>query len=533
MRRFSIIIFLLGFWLYGKSEIVINEVFYDAVGSDDDKEWIELYNNGPDDINLVNWVLQAGGTDFNDIFTFPAITIRANAFFLICEFPHPLANIVTELGFENGGTATDGIRIINPHSQYTDTVLYDFPNVNNLMGDTYQQLPSPGVSPGQSLARITDGLDTNSCDDWFSSSTPSPGLSNLMERSATLHSCAVELNQTEMKVSTVISNLSTQDVDKSELSIKILFNSELKYHENLDSIPGLDSLSHNITIDNEFLTSGLLEIELVNNTNILIVDNCWEKWINYQNPALFLSEIMYYPLINLSEWIEVKLLADINDIQLTIEDASGSQAQAKISGSLGDYIVIAKDRANVISTYPECDSLKVYQAEGWTPLNNTGDIVVIKYYQTSLDSVLYEANSTSAGYSLEFNERSREWMRSNAIGGASPTEGNSFSDIDIPNVSGLKIFNNLISIKKEKQFCVKFNSQKLVSSLDLQIFDIRGRELETITTNFSDQYSGEYYWNGYVKGKYLASGLYPIVINIKADNGRILEERKSIITINR
>ena len=44
------------------SAIIINEIMYDASGSDAGKEWIELYNNG-EEINLTGWKFYEGGTN--------------------------------------------------------------------------------------------------------------------------------------------------------------------------------------------------------------------------------------------------------------------------------------------------------------------------------------------------------------------------------------------------------------------------------------------------------------------------------------
>ncbi len=534
MRRIASILFFLGFWLISNCEVIINEVFYDAIGCDDGKEWIELYNNSSEDVNLQGWILQAGGINFSDIYIFPSILIRAGSFFLISESPLPLTNIQTELGFENGGSATDGIRIINPVIHHSDTILYDVPNSNNLSGDNINQAPCPGVNPGYSLARSVDGLDTDSAEDWIPCINSSPGTTNNPQKIVTLHNCQAIVNGANIDISTVILNLSTSQVDKSELSIKIVFNNELKYLEDLPCLTGLDSVRYDIAIRNEYYESGILEVEIINNSNIQIVDNLWKTWINYEIPALALSEVMYYPLSYQTEWIELKLLSDIAESELTILDASGNESTSVITGVSGDYIVIAEDKNNLLNTFGRCDSLKTFQANGWGRLNNTGDMVMIKYNDSLLDSLMYENNSTIQGCSLEYCEITDTWHRSNAEVGATPTEINSSSQISNPNsVSGLKIVNNLISIKRDKVFVVNFNLQKVVNSLELQLFDIRGKELNTINACFSGQYAGEYTWNGYLQGKYLPSGLYPTIIKIKAESGRILEEKKTIITINR
>jgi len=44
--------------------LVLSEVFYDAPGSDDDLEWVEIYNGGFSTIDLSTWSLGAGGGDY-------------------------------------------------------------------------------------------------------------------------------------------------------------------------------------------------------------------------------------------------------------------------------------------------------------------------------------------------------------------------------------------------------------------------------------------------------------------------------------
>lgn len=516
------------------ASVVINELFYDAVGVDAGQEWIELYNNGDEDISLHNWEIQAGGKTFSTRFTFPNITIRAKSFFLISESNNiSLTNIVADLGFENGGSATDGVRIFNPATQYTDTILYDFPNSNNLEGDTPTQNPCPGVAPGHSLARYRDGEDTNSISDWFASATPTPGRSNLLERKVTLASCEATHYDSYIEVSTVIRNLSTSPVDNLELGIKILFNSELKYSNTLSGISALDSLTHCITITNEFNESGLLIVELISNSNIELVDNLWEKWISQQNIGAKLTEIMYYPRANQTEWIEIKLLNDVEDVELVITDLAGSSCRATVSGEVGDYLVIAEDSDNLLLNFAECDEDKVFQATGWTTLNNTGDVIILKQGSVILDSLQYSSNSAPKGYSLEYNESDATWGRSFAEAGATPTQPNSCLDNSHQAGTGVEITNSVISRKKDNHLKLTFNLDKSVTFLTLKLYDLRGKEINTLEANYSQQYNGEFVWDGYINGKYLTSGLYPGILILKASTGKIVSEKKILITINR
>jgi hypothetical protein len=118
------------------AEIVINEVCYDPQGPDSGYEWIELYNNGNEDINLQGAKILCGGRTFQLVYELPSFILRAHRFLLIGESQITQAQLITPLGFQNGGAETDGIRYVSPDGTYTDTILYDSPNTNQLPDDT-------------------------------------------------------------------------------------------------------------------------------------------------------------------------------------------------------------------------------------------------------------------------------------------------------------------------------------------------------------------------------------------------------------
>jgi hypothetical protein len=47
------------------AQVIINEIMYDAPGTDTKHEWIEIYNKGNEPINLSGWKLKEGGTNHN------------------------------------------------------------------------------------------------------------------------------------------------------------------------------------------------------------------------------------------------------------------------------------------------------------------------------------------------------------------------------------------------------------------------------------------------------------------------------------
>lgn len=164
------------------SSVVINEVFYDTPSVDTGNEWIELANVSGELVDLAGWTIQRGGASFEGVFTFPSgAAIPPHSFVLVGESSVPGTQYVATLAFQNGGDATDGIRLVGAIGAVVDVLLYDQPNTNGLPDETGSPGTSfaPDVSEGRSVARVPDGADTNASGaDFQSASAPTPGQSN-------------------------------------------------------------------------------------------------------------------------------------------------------------------------------------------------------------------------------------------------------------------------------------------------------------------------------------------------------------------
>jgi uncharacterized protein YdeI (BOF family) len=163
--------------------LLINEIMYDPLGSDDGLEWIELYNPSLESLNLSGYILETAGLTFQENFIFPQnTTIEAKSYLLIGEENIKEARFKTALDLQNGGSASDGIRIIDTNKKVLDTVIYDSPNSNNLSGDSQNPETSfaPAVSSGSSLCRLNFQDTNNSQQDFYECKTPSPLLINTL-----------------------------------------------------------------------------------------------------------------------------------------------------------------------------------------------------------------------------------------------------------------------------------------------------------------------------------------------------------------
>lgn len=173
-------------------KLVIAELLYDSVGADTNLEWIVLYNPTSTTIDLSNYKIQAGGTSFTtQSIISSGNSIKPYSYFLVAESLTGAginADFITgPMDFQNGGSATDGVRILDSSNQTVDTILYDSPNSNNLPDNT----GSPGtsfaidVTAGRSLKRKSNssgyiegqgnGYQTNqSGNDFVSTAIPTP-----------------------------------------------------------------------------------------------------------------------------------------------------------------------------------------------------------------------------------------------------------------------------------------------------------------------------------------------------------------------
>ena len=77
-------------------DVVINELMYDPISGNDDDQYIELYNQGTNTVNLAGWQFTAGVT-----FTFPKITIAPNAYLVVAKSTTNLFAKYTNLNSAN------------------------------------------------------------------------------------------------------------------------------------------------------------------------------------------------------------------------------------------------------------------------------------------------------------------------------------------------------------------------------------------------------------------------------------------------
>ncbi len=419
------------------ASLKINELCYDPSGSDSGKEWIEIINPSSETINLLGWKIQAAGTHFNNVFQFSEdYFIEAGQIILVGESEVPNVDITADLNFQNGGSATDGVRIVSPDEDYSDTVLYDSPNTNNLVDDTGNIATEfcPDVSQGHSLARVENGVDTDSAADFFDCYTPTPGETNFISIDLYLKELAVSYGRGVLQIRAVIHNLSTITVDNDFAKLSFYCGNNLLKTDFLDTIAADDSLVYSTDLEwsetGYFLIRGQIDFSDDDNAE----NNFKTDSFLSEKSKIKFNEIMFAPSSENTEWIE--LYSDLNgsgnypDTWKIIDESNGEIKFSKIFGN--DYSVICHDSLQLISTFPNCDKSKIIQAKSWTTLNNSSEkLWLTDQYNTVFDSCFYNNNSYENDVSLErISVNLPDWGFSISENGATPGKKNSIAKQD-------------------------------------------------------------------------------------------------------
>jgi hypothetical protein len=154
--------------------IIINEINYNSHVDFNTGDWIELYNNRNEPVDLSGWTLKDENDDH--IFNFPdGLDIDPHGYLVICEdvtafrmlFPDvkdPIGEMNFRLG--NGG---DAIRLFAPDGSLRDVVYYE----------DSEPWPVPPDGEGPTLELVNPDYDNQMPENWVASTSHgSPGQQN-------------------------------------------------------------------------------------------------------------------------------------------------------------------------------------------------------------------------------------------------------------------------------------------------------------------------------------------------------------------
>jgi len=179
----------------GSGTIKINELLSNPSGTDSGNEWIELYNAGSESQRLDDWIVETATKEWSEAYVFEGgVELAAGEFLLLGAEYVPGDYVASSLSLGNGGTAPDGVRLVDCEAVVQDTVLWgdDDAEVEDSLEDDLGD-SSMGVAPEEdlSLGRYPDGEDSDdNAEDLYTNMTPTPGYENVTGSSSNVDDSA-------------------------------------------------------------------------------------------------------------------------------------------------------------------------------------------------------------------------------------------------------------------------------------------------------------------------------------------------------
>ncbi|MBN1326432.1 MAG: lamin tail domain-containing protein [Candidatus Cloacimonetes bacterium] len=519
--------------------IVINELLYDPDGSDSGNEWIELYNQDTISVNLEGWKLEKAGTSFVPVYTFPFLNLEPDGYLLIAEENVPEADLYCSLAFQNGGSATDGVRIVSPDGLYSDTVLYDEPNTNSLPDDSGNIGSSfaPDASSGNTLARVEDGVDCNQSGiDFFECYYPTPGSANFFPQDLELKSSEIIVTPSSCELVLVIRNLSTKHVDNFSGTVEIVLNDYLFGNYPLPEIPALDSLEYRINLDQiecEYMlikstVSYLYDYELSNNTGYCSACP--------GNSPLVINEVLFKPSVNRQEWIEILRSSPCEYLvdNFVIYDANAGKIEFSLSCSQNQYLLVCQDKLQILEEFPFLSEDQVLESLSWTALNNGDETLTLcDTLGTVFEEIYYTGENCPVDFSLErinpiLPADQNNWGVS--IRGSTPGKINSIFTEYIPTKAKIDLQPNPFSPSQGQSIIISYQLPEMLNLVTMRIFDLKGRLIWIIQDQVYEATTGQQLWRGNGSdGANVSPGLYILLWEASGiGSGKITREKKII-----
>ncbi len=361
--------------------LIINEIMYNSPGADE--EWIELYNNTGNTINLENWKVLDNNASHTPI-VFPAgLSVDPNDYFTVeiataGNFPFtPDYDGSGNFSLGNGG---DAVRLYNADGYLIDIVNYD----------DSSPWPTAPDGDGPSLSLIDPNLDNSLAASW-DASTQDGGTPGAINFPPIPFITVLTPNGGES-----IAQGSDYDITWDYGTWNGNVEIDLKKGNNspqllVYNIPVSDTTWTWHVMDNQELGDDYkIIISAIDTTLSDESDTTFSIVQPYTIPDLVFTEIMYNPPETGNDSLE--FLEIYNNGTDTVNMAGFSMTQGvnytfpSITVYPGDFLVIAKDSTAMVNTF----AVNAYQ---WTSgsLSNSGeDIELSDNYGNQVDYVNYD-----------------------------------------------------------------------------------------------------------------------------------------------
>ncbi|MEK6565465.1 MAG: lamin tail domain-containing protein [Bacteroidota bacterium] len=278
--------------------------------------------------------------------------------------------------------------------------------------------------------------------------------------------------------------------------------------------------------------------------------------------ALVVNEIMFDPLANQNEWIELLNRSsspiDLSDWKFSDRPTTSGANMFTITSQSrivqpGDFVVIAAE-SSILQLYSNLQSagsnihVFILNRSGGLSLGNESDDIILKDLTgKAIDSVSYTPTwhhpdvTDTKGRSLERinpnldTNDPRNWSTATGFLGGSPGGSNTIFTRTLSVSASLSISPNPFSPDGDsfEDFCsISYDLPSSTSLIHLRIYDIRGRLIRTLANAEFSGAKGSLIWDGLDNGKQRARiGPYVVLIEALDSQGGAVHSAKSVVVV--
>ena len=441
---------------YPTQSIVINEIMF--LPTNDEPEWVELFNNSEYDIDISNWQL-------GDVFTNPvykkvtedSYIFPSKSYLVISKsksiynYHRNILSPVIVLKFANLNNDVDGVVLKDNRSVTIDSVLYT--------KNFYRR-------NGYSIERINSNIISTNPNNWdvsidLENSTPGR-INSVTSKNYDLAVSEISVipnnpvTNSKIRIKVKVINRGNFDADNFNLNFyykekgsENKINLETQTNFSLQNKDSLEIISDKeINIKDTILVSVNIDFQ----SDEDIVNNYTEKEIaaGFNKTTVLINEIMFNPKSGEPEWIE---FINNTDTTINIKNWTVGDLHNKNLITAENIFIPAKDYF-IVSNYFQENLFPENTTVIQTNLPNYGNIkdaVIISDFRNAIiDSTYYETKtSIPKGISLErislevSSKERNNWIFSLSSEGSTPGKANSI--IGLPqNNFGSVIINEIM-----------------------------------------------------------------------------------------
>jgi len=538
-----------------RAQVVINEVYYDAPGMDEGREFIELYNAGASPCDLTGYALEsldgASGRRSTVWSAPPGLMIESGACLCVSGgFGNPAPGLLLKGALGNG---PDAVRLVSG-DQTIDLIGYGDLELPGFC----ESSPAVDVEPGFSLARKPDGVDTGRNNVDFVEAIPTPGAKNFFSRDVAL---AIETDGlipcrgSPLPIRIILANSGLEPFsERVSICAEASLGGRPAASERVErdvSIPvsGSDSILLMLPVpaasrfDVRSFVSSVADEHRSNDTAAAAVGT---------SPGeVVVNEIMYRPGEGRGEWMELEGNGEAacNLRGWTLCDAT--RRKRFIVGedlflAPGEFLILAEDSAAFAREYPDCPAPVRRPVGGWPSLNDVdrGDFAeTVEIFDSTgvlVERVAYRnLLGSERGRSIERVAESAcsslgggIWHRSAAGSGSTPGRENSVRMERMTPGGSIGISPNPFCPRTARNAVISGGAGEGETGFLVRIFDLGGIEVRRLFGENGGARVFSCRWDGRANdGSCVRTGLYVCLVEFVRTGGGVCRREKKCIAV--